>query len=380
MRVAAAGLAVAAFAALLPGPASAHPRLVGTTPPADATVAAVPAVVNVRLSEPAEPVGAGISVTGPDGREVATGRVTVSGSALTRSVAADERGSYVVEWLAVGDDTHPARGAFLFSVGGHTRADLPGRAPEGVILQALGRWLSLAGLALGFGVPFAALSSGGMTTRLWRLVSGGVLLMLAAEPVALIGQMTTLAPSRILEPGFAQDVFLTNYGQLASLRLGAALGLWALAGALRDPAARAQWAIPAAGVAVAFVNAGSAHRIPGLPTPASFLLVATHVAAFGAWFGCVVVAVAEPRGRALIRPAVRATVVLVIAGSGLALAHLERPRDLVETAYGATLGLKLALVAVTLALGAAARHRLELAGALLVLGAAGLLVALLPPV
>ena len=36
------------------------------------------------------------------------------------------RGTYVVEWLVVGGDAHPARGAFLFSVGEQTRSALPG--------------------------------------------------------------------------------------------------------------------------------------------------------------------------------------------------------------------------------------------------------------
>jgi methionine-rich copper-binding protein CopC/putative copper export protein len=379
MKAVAAGVAVVAFAAFLPGVAGAHPTLVETTPSAGAELDRAPRVVVVRLSEPADPVGEGISVTGPDGREVAHGPVIVSGTTLTRAVDARDQGSYVVEWLAVGDDTHPARGAFLFSVGEETRTALPGRSPAGVGLQTLGHWLSLVGFALGFGVPFAALLSGGITTRIWRLVSAGIVLMIVAEPVALLGQTATLAPSRMLDPTFAEDVFLTNYGHLAALRLGAALGLWALAGALRDASPRAQRAIPAAGVAVALVYAQSAHRIAGLPPLAPLLLVATHVAAFGAWLGCIIVALGEARGRQLARPAVLAALALVMTGSALALAHLTGPSDLLETAYGATLGVKVALVAVTLALGAAARRRAELAVALAVLATASLLVSIVPP-
>ena len=385
MRVAAAAVAIVALAALLPGVAGAHPRLVATTPAAGAELAVAPRAVVVRLSEPADPVGDGISITGPDGRDVARGPVVVSGATLTRAIDAHGQGSYVVEWLVVGADTQPARGAFLFSVGEATRTALPDRAAEGValqgfVLQTLGRWLSLAGFALSFGVPFAALLSGGMTRRLWRLVSAGIVLMITAEPVALLGQMATLAPSRLLEPAFAEDVFLTNYGHLASLRLGAALGLWALAGALHQASPRTQWAIPAVGVAVALVHAGSAHRIAGLASALSLLLAAAHVAAFGAWLGCVVVALGESRGRQLARPAVLAALGLVLTGSALALAHLQGPYDLLETAYGATLGVKVALVAATLALGAAARRRAELAAALAVLAAASLLVSLVPPV
>ena len=367
------------LATALTGVASAHPELVATTPTAGAELDTAPRGVVVRLSEPAEPVGEGITVTGPSGQEVARGPVVVSGSTLTRAIDAHEQGSYLVEWLAVGDDTHPGRGAFLFSVGKVTRTTLPGHAAGGIGLQALGRWLSLFGFALGFGVPFAALLSGGMTRRLWPLVSAGIVLMVVAEAVALLGQMAVLAPSRILDPAFAEDVFLTNYGHLAGLRLGAALGLWALVGGLRQASQRAQWVIPAFGGAAALVHAESAHRLAGLPSAVPLLLAATHVAAFGAWLGCVVVALGESRGRQLARTAVLAALALLMTGSALAFAHLGGPSDLLETAYGTTLGVKVALVAATLAIGAAARRRAELAGALAVLAAASLLVSLVPP-
>jgi len=380
MRAVAAGVAVAALAAAaLPGAAAAHPRLVATTPAAGAELATAPRRVVVQLTEAAAPVGDGIRVTGPDGSDATRGPVVVAGGALTRSIAARMQGTYVVEWLVVGDDTHPARGSFLFSVGEPTEAVLPDHADGGVVLEAAGRWLSLAGFALGFGVVFAALLSGGMTARLWRLVTVGVILMIVAEPVALLGQMATLAPARVLEPAFAEDVLLTNYGHLAALRLGAAFGLWALTGALRQASPRSQWSIPFAGVAVAFVYAGSAHRIPAVPAPVSHLLVATHGVAFGAWLGCIVVAAAESRGAQLARTAVTAALALVVSGSALALAHLEGPADLLETSYGTTLGIKLALVALAFALGAAARRRAELAAALAVLAAASLLVSLVPP-
>ena len=110
------------------------------------------------------------------------------------------------------------------------------------------------------------------------------------------------------------------------------------------------------------------------------LLVAVHIAAFAAWIGCIVVALAEPRAQAVAYPASLAAFALVVTGAGLALGHLESLSDLVETAYGATLGVKIALVAVAFALGAAARRRAELAAALAVLAAASLLVSLVPPV
>ena len=196
----------------------------------------------------------------------------------------------------------------------------------------------------------------------------------------LLGELATLAPSRVFDAGFARDVLLTRYGHLAGLRVAAAIGLWALAGAVRRSSARTQWSIPVAGIVVAFVYAAGSHRTYTIPASLSLTLGAAHVAAFAAWFGCIVVALAESRGRRLAQPAALAALVLVSSGAGLALAHLRAISDLVETAYGATLAVKLTLVAIALALGALGRRRAELAAALAVLAVAGVLVSLAPPV
>jgi copper transport protein len=383
MRRATAGLAAAvaagALVGALAGTAKAHPVLVASSPAAGQTVQRGPAQIVVRLSEPAEPVGGGITVRGPDGTQVARGHVSVAAATLTRGVDARARGTYVVEWQVVGDDSHPQAGAFFFGVGEAGSAELPTRGHTGTLLESLGRWLTLLGYALGFGVPFAALLSGGMTPRLWRLVTGGIALMLLAEPVSLLGQVTALAPGGGIDGSLVRDVLETSYGHVAGLRLGAALGLWAIAGAIRQASPRSQWAIPALGAAAALAAAAAAHRIEGLPGPVALLVEAAHVAAFGGWLGCVVVAVVESRSRQLTRTAVDALIVLVASGAGLALGLLGTPGDLVDTTYGRALGLKLALVAVTLALGAAARRRAELAAALATLAAAGILVSLAPP-
>ena len=137
------------------------------------------------------------------------------------------------------------------------------------------------------------------------------------------------------------------------------MALWALAGALRQAGPQLPWAIPALGAGVALVHATAAHRIGGIPWAFSFLLAAGHVAAFGAWLGCVLVALAEERWKALARTAVLAAVFLSLGGAALAFGHLNGPADLVETAYGSTLLVKISLVAIAFSLGAAARRQGE---------------------
>jgi len=378
-------VALAATLALLtPAVAHAHPRLLSTEPPVDAVLSgAPPAAVFLHFNEKVDPVAPGITVFDPQGREVSTGPVRRSGRTLSRDFATGGRGSYLVEWLAVGPDTHPARGAFVFSVGEATRSGAPGSSRLGIALQALGRWLGLAGFALGFGVPFACAATRCELTRgLWRLVGAGIALMLAAEPVALLGQTETLRPGHAFSGRLAGDVLLTSYGHVAGLRLGAALALWALMGAVRQSRSpRLVWAIVVVGGVLALVEADSGHRISGVPAVVSLLVEAAHGAAAAAWVGLVVLAVAT-RGAVSarhVRLAVGAAALLVVTGTGLAIGQLSALQDLVETAYGTALFVKLGIVALAFLLGGLGRRRAELVAAAGVLAAAAVLVSLLPP-
>jgi copper transport protein len=368
----------------LAGRASAHPRLLDAAPAPDSVSASAPAGLRLRFDESVQPVAGGIDVRDPSGRQVAFGPLRREGHLLSRAVRADRRGTYVVEWLVVGGDTHPARGAFVFSIGERTRSGVGTGSVLGDALQAGGRWLSLAGFALGFGLPFAsALAGQRMTRRLWTLVGLGVAGMIGAELLALLGQTATLQPSDPFRPGLAGDVLLTSYGRVAGLRLGGALALWALAGAVRQSRSpRALWAISVLGAVVAVVHADAAHRIDGVPTALSLLVVAAHVAAAGAWLGLVLFAIlCRPvSARRLVKGAAAATALLVLTGAGLALGHLQGLGDLAATAYGAALSVKLGVVAVALALGALGRRREELFAAAAALAAAATLVSLLPPV
>jgi copper transport protein len=376
--------AVAVCALVFPAAAAAHPRAVGSAPAADAVLTSGPAVVQVRFDEDVDPVGDALTVLGPSGSDAATGPLRRRGRMLERTVRAGARGTYLVEWSVVGADTHPARGAFLFSVGEATRSGAPGASRLGVALQAAGRWLSLAGLALGYGIPFAAAAAlgGTMTSRLWRLVGAGIALMLVAEPVALLGQTVTLQPSHPFRPRLVGDVLLTSYGHVTGLRLGGALALWALAGAVRASSSRRLlWVIAGIGAALTLVHGDAAHRIDGIPAAASLLVAAVHVAAAAAWLGLVVVAAAVPGAltRRLAVCAVAATAVLAVSGAGLAVGQLGAVADLVRGAYGEALLVKLAVVAAALTAGALGRRRAELALGAGVLAAATVVVSLLPP-
>lgn len=348
---------------LLPQPALAHAAVVALDPPPGSVQAQPPTVVRITFSEPVTPFGRGIDVYSPSGRLV-SGTAVASGSELMEGLNEPGPGTYLVEWRVVARDTHPSRGSYTFSVG-HPgpvpaglapEADLGSVAPAGLLLQALSRWLHFLGFALAFGtVAFQLLVLGETEPgpRLRRLAYSGIALLVAAEPTALVAQAASLGT---IDSASLADVLGSAFGRVLALRLGVALLLWGLFGAIRQTRGRGAWAILALGAALAGVDGLAGHSIRGLPQLAGYLLTAVHVAAMAAWLGglaglLATVGAAGDR-RALLarfgRYAGVSVAVLLLSGAVLALVHLRGPSDLLFSAYGLTLAIKLAAVAVAL--------------------------------
>jgi putative copper export protein len=153
--------------------------------------------------------------------------------------------------------------------------------------------------------------------------------------------------------------------------------LWAVLGGLRQ-APSLRWAIPGLGVLLAVVDATAAHGVPALPQPLGLLLNTLHVAAMGLWVGGVAAFVIAPAG-GFGRLADWSLGLLVVSGAALALLHFGSPLELVTTAYGVSLLVKLPFVALALFFAWRARHRWELATLLVVVAAASVVVSLPPP-
>jgi putative copper export protein len=161
------------------------------------------------------------------------------------------------------------------------------------------------------------------------------------------------------------------------LRLAAALALWAILGALRQ-SSWLRWTVPTLGLAMAFVDATASHATPVLPQPLGALLSALHISAMGIWLGGLTAfAIAPAAG--FSRVAAWSASLLVVSGGALALLHLTSPLDVITTAYGGALLIKLPLVAAALLLAWRARRRIELAVLCVVVAAAAVMVSLPPP-
>ncbi|SDQ12956.1 hypothetical protein SAMN02800687_0467 [Curtobacterium sp. UNCCL20] len=102
-------------------PAAAHDVLSSAVPAADSSVSGDLDEVALTFTEP--PLaglesGIVVSVLGPDGSEVSSGRVRVDGSTLRKSVDLTERGDYTLAWRSVSVDGHPISGGHRFTSAG----------------------------------------------------------------------------------------------------------------------------------------------------------------------------------------------------------------------------------------------------------------------
>lgn len=326
------------------------------------------------FSEPVTPAGAGIDVYDPSGRDVAAA-VTAHGAVLSAAIRATARGTYVVLWQVYSADTHPSRGAFEFSAVSRSAnpysmllaAPTAGTStPLGLALQALARWVHFVGFALTFGV----VAYGVLTRRLsfGRLVGAGLVLLVVAEPLALLGQLASLS----FDGDTALAVLGSSFGRILFLRLAAAVIAWTLIATQRP------WPVLATGGAIAVLDGLTAHAITGLPL-AGQALVALHVAAMGLWAGGLVAFVRAPHSR-FRRYAVATFGIAVATGLVLGLWHTKLGAGLLTSDYGRVLIFKIALVLAAAVLALTRRSRAETVIALAVMGSAALLAALPPPI
>jgi len=379
----------------------------------------VPAGVHLLFNEPVVLVGRGVRVLAPGGRRVERAPARVSGAEVTVGVDPAGEGTYLVIWRVIAQDTHPSQGAFAFSVGrasappeGAASTGPPGAGPiTGLALQAFARALHLVGYALSFGVlafrktvlePLALTGAEG-ERRVWRLAGAGVLALLAAEPLALLAQTISLSAwtGQTLDTEVVGGALDSSFGLVLAQRLGAAVLLWVLVGAAPAGPAWTNTAALALGLALAFVDGEAAHAIGARPPWLGLGLNTLHEAAMGAWVGGLVgllslwgiPAITARRVEVTARTgrmAAWSVVALAGSGAGMALQHLRGPADLAGTAYGVTLAAKIVLFLAALWLAwRAARAAIdrrprmwirEAAVLLAVLGLAGLLASLPPPV
>ncbi len=361
-----------------------------------------PTSVRVTFSEAVEPIAGGLNVRGPDGRPVTRGDVRIQGTSLAVDVDADAVGSYVVSWRVVSQDTHPALGSYVFSVGQPSAvaevgapAELGNVTPLGLGLQVAARLLHFVGFALAFGVLLCGwlVQSGDRPLVAPTLVATGLACLLVAEPVALLGQSASLGNEQLLDSDTLTDILSSStFGRVLALRVGVAILLWVLLGSARAAPRWLGWLVLLLAAALATIDGQASHAVDAQPAWLALLANGAHLLAMAIWVGALVLVVTRRLPAASLgRVAGLALAVLVASGLVLGVEHLTAPTDLLQSDYGRALLAKLVVLvcvvlAAVLALRAGGRVRLgwrlrqgEAIGLAAILTAAGVLVSLPPP-
>jgi methionine-rich copper-binding protein CopC len=112
------GLVALAVLLLAAAPASAHTRLLSSTPADGSTVPTAPDQVTLLFAQHLLGLGA-VAVLGPDGANVAVGAPVLDGAAVTQRLASHRpAGVYRLSYRIVSADGHPVSGGVTFTAAG----------------------------------------------------------------------------------------------------------------------------------------------------------------------------------------------------------------------------------------------------------------------
>lgn len=389
-------LCLAVLGALLAGagPASAHAALTGSDPVQGAVADRAPTQVSLTFSEQVAMNDDSVRVLDPGGKPVQTGSpANVSGTTYAVQLKSGlAKGTYTVTYQVVSADSHPVAGAYTFSVGAPSQTVVPGTGPVaggGAVgaLYAFGRYVSYAGFTVlvgGAAFVLACWRRGAGVRALQRLVVGGWITLTAATLWLLLlrGSYTTSGRfADVFDLGLLGEVLQTKTGAALVSRLlllaAAALFVAVLFGTYtrreegtekRDLAfgLAVGGVVVAAGLATSWAMAE--HASTGLQPGIAMPVDVVHLLAVAAWLGGLTALltalyrapaetpVESAAVRRFSRLAFGSVLALVATGVYQSWRQLGSWSAFTETRYGQLLLVKIALVAVLVAIAAASRR------------------------
>lgn len=370
------------------GPASAHAALTGSDPQDGAVVDTAPKEVTLSFSEAIAVGDDSIRVLDPSGKRADTEaepRDLSEGGTVRYGVALHSGlpdGTYTVAWQAISADSHPISGAFTFSIGAPSETTVAlsseeaGGGPVGVVYD-IARYAAYGGFVLLVGGSAfvlvcwrggaSALPMQRLVVRGWLTLTAATLIMLLlrnpytgsgkfANAFDLVGLQSVLDTkpgaalvSRLLLLGAAALFIAVLFGTYArredeqekkDLTFGLAVG----------------GGVVAAGIAATW--AMSEHASTGIQASIAMPVDVAHLLAVAAWLGglasLLVALYRTPDiGSAAVRrfSAVAFGSVVVLAATGIyqSWRQVGSWSALTGTRYGQLLILKVALIAVLLA-------------------------------
>lgn len=370
------------------GPASAHAALTGSDPGDGAVVDTAPKEVTLSFSEAIAVGDDSIRVLDPSGKRADTGAEPkdLSESSTVRYGVALHTGlpdgTYTVAWQAISADSHPISGAFTFSIGApsDTTVALPsqeaGGGPVGIVYD-IARYAAYGGFVLlvgGSAFVLVCWRRGATALPMQRLVVRGWLTLTAATLVMLLLRNPYTGSGKFADAfdlAGLQSVLDTKPGAALVSRLlllgAAALFIAVLFGTYarrEDEREKKDLAfglavgggVVAAGIAATW--AMSEHASTGIQASIAMPVDVLHLLAVAAWLGglasLLVALYRTPDiGSAAVRrfSAVAFGSVVVLAATGIyqSWRQVGSWSALTGTRYGQLLILKVALIAVLLA-------------------------------
>lgn len=364
-----AAAAAVAVSATVVASAAAHSALLRSDPADGAVLGAAPPEIVLEFSEAPDPDLSRVEVLDQTGQQVEHDDAVPDagdGAVMRVPVSGLEDGVYTVSWRALSSvDGHVTTGAFSFTVG---ESSGTGAAPVGeaaatehgevALLGVAGRWIFYVGLVLLMGwagsVLFVRARPAG---RPWALI---VCCLVAAVGLAMV----TASEAASIDASVAELLGSAAGGRL--VRTAAWLGVLTLvaAAAVARPSPVGAAGVAALTPVVMLSHVAAGHA--GAPGSTQMLNLASqwlHFCFIGLWIGglaWLLVAARDPSGpppgAAVRRFSLLATVsvgVVVVTGTFRALdaIGLDRLDDLVNTAYGRLILIKLAVVVPLVALG-----------------------------
>ena len=169
--------------ALFAAPASAHDRLVGTTPASGSSVTS-PSTVQLRFAEKVIATGTRIEVKDPLKKVVSSG-LRVSGDVVSvRLAQPTTSGTYQVIWRITSDDGHPVSGAFSFRAAPAAGAQSPSSTSTVTSTGTSSR----AGSSSSTPVPTQQVPTNTTNNEPWWIVGAVVVAVLALATGAVIAR------------------------------------------------------------------------------------------------------------------------------------------------------------------------------------------------
>jgi len=367
-------MATCAVLILASAPARSHAVLLETVPSDGAVLSEMPALLLLRFNEPVSVVTLGL-IDGA-GRNLLAGEPAQPPGAQVRIVApaAATSGWFVLSYRVVSADGHPIAGAVTFAVGDGTArappvAGVGGDDAAWRLASAVARTLVYGSILLAAGSAlFVVLVCPGLADdRRWRGAARGAALVAGLAVIGSIpiqGASLAGAPASALRDPALWSLGWSSLGVSTSLTL---IGLAALLVGYRLPGPFRPVALGAGALLAIGGFGATGHAATADPRWLTAPAVIAHgiVAAF--WIGSLPPLLrvlhtvpGHQVGRIIrrfSRQAVVAVILLLVAGTALAIVQVASVDALLTTTYGRLLLVKLIGVAGLLGLAAANKWR-----------------------